>query len=30
MILFAFMIGGFIGYSIAALMFVAGRGDDDE
>lgn len=30
MILFAFMIGGMIGYFIAALMFMAGRGDDDE
>lgn len=28
MILFAFLIGGMIGYFIAALMFMAG--DDDE
>lgn len=28
MILFSFLIGGMIGYFIAALMFMAGRGDD--
>lgn len=30
MILFTFMIGGMIGYFIAALMFMAGGDDDDE
>lgn len=29
MILFAFFVGGFIGYFIAALMFMAGHNDDD-
>ena len=30
MMLFVFFIGAWFGLFIAALMFMAGRGDDDE